>query len=649
MFKHQLIPARMHTELGVSPDSSYSRMVMLKIPLEVLTAIILGAAGCVLYSLLKRRPLSKQTKFIPPIEDVLRTPDQIQVNLRSIHTPPLSGYPLRALSYLYYTAFGNYLVSGLIKSKSNLDLFANQVIPEAPTLKYVPAPPSSPDDAKFDNRSILTSLIGSWNRNGEQQHSVSDFYLAYKAGKCIPLDVAHAVLAAIKDSNERATPLRAITACDHISVLSMTKASTERSERGSQLSLLDGVPISIKEDFCTNTYPLYCGATFMPKCCEFMTESDIVRKLCNAGAVVIGVTNMPELGSNAIGSSENLIHKQPRNPHNIDYFPGGSSSGCGVSVAAGLGPISIGGDGGGSGRVPASVCGAFALKLTQDRLHDAGSYASKFSFSVVSPICSSSLDLAVVMDVLCNSTEDKLSIPLSLKPLLNAEASLSGVTIGVYWDWIEHADKETVAVFRQAVNKLRSLGANFKEIKIPELEEIRVTHVITAVSELSTTMSADVDEHFHEMGPGPLIVAAMGHQFSSTEVINAMKQRTRAVVTLKAVFKEVDIIATPTTGCIIPRITPEYLTAYGIIDGKSTGDLETFTYCANFTGVPAITIPVGVVNQELGLPVGLQLMALWYQETHLIKYAMSIEASGLFPMPRPIVWYDTLPLSQLQS
>ena len=606
----------------------------------VLAAAFVAFVGYGLYLLLKRRPLKKKGKIIPAIEEVLLNPEAIQVNLHAIHTPPISGYPLRVLSYLYYTLLGRWFLSRSVLSQSNLDLFADLVITEQPTLNYSPPPPSTSSKAA-DNKSVLLSLFDSGLRR-EALNCVPDIYAAYKAGSVTPLDVADKVLAAIEESNGRDPPLRAIIAYDRASVLSMAKASTVRWKEGSQLSLLDGIPISIKEDLNTDTYPCACGTTFIPDFMKHLPESNLVKRLCDAGAVIIGVTNMPEFGTNSVGSSENLVHEQPRNPFNTDFFSGGSSSGSAVSVASGLCPISIGGDGGGSGRVPAAVCGAFALKLTHNRLQNSG-YLSMFSFTTVSPIANSPLDIAIVLDTLCNcNSPGKASVPLDLNCLRAVGRNLSGVTFGVYWDWVNTADKDIVAIFREAIEKITSLGAVVKDIKIPELEEIRVAHVITAVSELASAIGVDVDKHFDCLGPGSLLVAAMGHHFSAVECVNAMKQRTRTITALEAVFKEVDVIITPTTGCPVPRITPEYLTPHGKVDGEAIGNLEIFTYLANFTGVPAITVPIGIGDQQTGLPAGLQLIASWHQEPLLIKLALSIKSSGLFPALKPKVSYSVL-------
>ncbi len=606
----------------------------------VLTLIILGSS---FYFLLKRRSLTKKTMAIPPIEEVLLNPEQIRVNVSTFQIPPISGYPLKILCRLYYTVLGRVFLSRTVLSRSNLDLFADRIIPEPPTLKYAPPPPTTRQGAE-SGMNVLVSLMKSASKSTKKSKSVSDFHAAYKSGKITPLDVARVVLDAIEDSNKGEKPLRAIVASNHTQVLSMAEASSLRWKNNSQLSLLDGVPISIKEDISTEGYACYCGATFVPGIVKSMPTSNVVQKLLDAGAVVIGLTNMPEFGSNSIGSSENLIHKQPRNPHNTNFFPGGSSSGSAVSVAAGLCPISVGGDGGGSGLIPAAVCGTYALRLTGNLLSETGdSYGSKFSFSTVSPITSSPLDIAVFMDIVCNSQSDPAVIPFNVSALSDVEATLSSVTVGVNWDWLQVADKETVTVFRQAVNKLKLLAAEVKEIKIPELEELRVAHTITAVTELSAVMSDDVDQHFSEIGPSSLMIAAMGHSFSATEFINAMKQRTRTITVLKHLFNEVDLIATPTTGCPIPCITPEYLTNYGKIDGEAIGKLNTFTFLASFTGVPAITVPIGVLNEEMGLPVGLQLIAPWYKEPWLVKLAVAIEASGHFPQLNPKVCYDIIP------
>lgn len=515
--------------------------------------MMLSVIGIILYSVNKKLLSSRTVRRVPPIEDVLSTPDQITVNISSYKTPPLSGYPLTILSRIYHTSLGRILVSRFIIPMSNLNLFSDSVLPEKPSLTHSVPPPRFSTTERTED---ILSSFRSRTKHDSKHLTSDDFYNAYKSGQTTPLEVVHAVMAAIEESNSGDKPLRAIVAFNRELILSMAESSTERWKNGSQLSLIDGVPISVKEDFCVDGYSPNCGATFHPSLAY--KKSSTVQKLIDLGAIVIGVTNMPELGSNSVGSCENEVHGQPRNPHNVDFFCGGSSSGCASSVAAGLCPISIGGDGGGSGRVPAAVCGVYCLLFTRTLTPtDEGYFGSLFSFSVITPITNSAVDLAVCTDAICGKTS-----AIDYTVLNDVDSSLSGLTIGVYPEWIDKADKETVNTFNSAIENMKALGAHVKNIKIPELEELRIAHTITAVTELAAANKDVLSRHFSELGPGTLLISAMGDSFSPSDTVNAMKQRTRSIKALENIFSSVDVIATPTAGCLIPRITPEYLTRH---------------------------------------------------------------------------------------
>ncbi len=585
------------------------------------------------FYVLMKKLYPKKIRCVPPIEDVLLKPEQIVANIFSYKTPSISGYPLTILSYIYLTALGKILVARFVIPMSNLNIFSDCVLPELPSLTHsIPQPCFS----EKENKRILNSLLCR-NKKYPKCTTSAHYYNAYKSGQTTPMEIARAVLAAIEDSNTGEKALRAIVSFNRELILSMAETSTERWKNGSQLSVIDGVPISVKEDIPVEGYPCTCGTTFLPNCVAKLTKtSSTVQKLIDDGAIIIGLTNMPELGCGSVGSSENNVHGQPRNPHNTDFFSGGSSSGCAVSVAAGLCPISVGGDGGGSGRVPAAVCGVYSLKFTHGLMStDVESYGSMYSFSVVSPLTSSPFDLAVYIEAVCGKKS-----ALDFTVLSESLPSLSGLAIGVYSDWIENADKETVVMFKDAIEKMKRLGAEVKDIKIPELEELRVAHTITAVTELSSIMAEDVANHFSELGAGAILLFVMGQCFSAIESTNAMKQRTRTIKALKSIFNEVDVIATPTAGCPIPRISADYLTVHGALDGEATGKLDIFTFLASFAGLPAITIPVGSLSESL--PVGLQLIAPWYRDLNLIKYALAIEDSGIFSRPSPKESYDII-------
>ena len=360
-------------------------------------------------------------------------------------------------------------------------------------------------------------------------------------------------------------------------------------------------------------------------------ESAIVRKLLDAGAVIIGIANMHEFGTGTLGSNPNKDHLTARNPYNPQCYPGGSSSGSAASVAAGLCPIALGADGGGSVRIPAALCGIVGLKPTFRFLNSDGSFPQTYSVSVPGPLCSSVLDVAMAMDVMSDSG-------LSLDGL--GEERLDGLTLGVYSEYFQHADPEIVTVCRTAVNTLESLGANIVSITIPELEQSRVAHSVSIMSEFSNALAVDVDKHFDKMNLESHLLLTCGYHFSSVEFLNAQKQRTRSIAVLKHLFEDrkIDAILTPATACTAPSIQPDSV-KYGSVEAEVSGRLMRFAYLANLTGVPGLVVPVGYTRDQ-GLPIALQLMSAWHTEHTLLKIGSALEKTIAKQKPR--IFYDVI-------
>ena len=467
--------------------------------------------------------------------------------------------------------------------------------------------------------------------------SVADYIRAFKSDVCTPTDVAEAVLDAIAKSDSTSPPLRAIVDCSREEVLTMAAASTQRWKAGTPISLMDGIPVAVKGEFCLAPYAFRGGSSFVPQLSSGASEAALVRTLKEAGAVIIGVANLQEFGAGALGSNPNKLHLTARNPYDPQRFAGGSSSGSAASVAAGLCPVALGADGGGSIRIPAALCGVVGLKPTSTLLDTAGMLPVDYSVAVPGPLCSSVLDTAIVMDVLCQGTEEK-NKPLSLEGL--GRPRLDGLTVGVYREYFEHADSEVVGKCNAAVDQLKSLGASIVEIKIPELEEIRVAHCITIAAEMANAILSDIDKRFDDYNPETLVLIGAGYEMSAVEFLNAQKQRTRAILSLEYIFESgIDVIVTPATACTAPEIGSRAL-SHGKLDSSSSGKLIHFSWLANMTGVPGVVLPVGYTRG--GLPVGLQLMGKWYGEGALLQAAWALENSQAFPLKRPRVFYDVL-------
>ena len=586
-----------------------------------------------------RRLVCPGAKVKPKIEDILENPEKVKYDLADFDLPKVSGWTFKILIWLSYTRFGRYIISPILIKKSNLDRMKKVMIPESPTF-YSTTPSLAPQkDHTLTNQAVLQKLIDE-EVASENQHfhlpTVADYIRAFRSGRTTPTDVAEAILTAIANSDKADPPLRAVVQSNRSVVLAMASASTQRWKENKTLSMLDGVPVAIKEEIHCEPYEFRAGASYNPILSKGIPEASIVQKLKRAGAVIIGVTNMQEFGTGTLGSNPHPPHLTTRNPYNPQFYTGGSSSGSAASVAAGFCPIAIGADGGGSIRIPAATCGIVGLKPTFNLIDSFGGMPVQFSVGCVGPLASSILDTAVAMDIVSQETEGHKKL-VSLEGL--GECRVDGLKVGIFWDHFNHADKEIILKCKAALSRLQELGAELVDIFIPEMEDTRVSHTVSIGSEFASNLCMEVDHHFSELNLETHLLVGSSYSFSATEYVTAQKQRTRAIKTLEFLFKKVDVIATPATGCVAPRILPE-ATALGICDGKATGDLMRFSFLANMTGIPGLVVPVGYTAS--GLPIGLQLMGQWYQENVLLRAGWALEHSQAFPASKPQVFYDVI-------
>ena len=554
--------------------------------------------------------------------------------MKDVSSPSLTGAKMKIVSRLQHSAFGKYIVYPLIKTKNKIDMFGGEYIPESPTFSPAEIPyPSRPTN--HTNSTIVKNFIENYTPDPSHHRRNSiDFYNAYKSGHCDPVDVAQSILQAIPLSNSANPPLQAIVQFETQEVLKMAKMSSDRYKNGKPLSYLDGVPVSIKGNYKVSSYECFAGASFKPTItkCVRVKESVLVTQLKEAGAVVIGIANLQEVCAGITGSNPNKAYKTPRNPYNTDHFCGGSSSGSASSVAAGLCTISLGSDAGGSIRIPAAHCGVVGLKPTYGLLDSTGLTPFSYTVGVVGPLAASVLDIAIVMNVLCPDVKR-----LDLSHFQNN--TLEGMRIGIYWEFFEHSDKEIVNSCKLAVEKLVSLGGECIDIKIPELSEAKAAHVQTTSAEFGLSLAPDIDSKFHQLSGETLAVIGAGYTVSATEYINAQKQRTRSIRTLEILFDEVDIIVTPTCGCLAPKI-PLRAEKTGMFSTDITARSTRFSALGNLTGIPGIAIPVGM--SSTGLPISLQIMGPWFEEGRIIHVASLLEKEVVSEITKPQVYYDTL-------
>jgi Asp-tRNA(Asn)/Glu-tRNA(Gln) amidotransferase A subunit family amidase len=346
---------------------------------------------------------------------------------------------------------------------------------------------------------------------------------------------------------------------------------------------------------------------------------------------------MHEIGINVTGL--NPHHGTTRNPYNTDHFTGGSSSGSAAAVAAGLVPIAIGADGGGSIRIPASLCGIVGLKCTFGRVSEFGAFPLDWSIAHIGPLAGSATDAALAYALIAGpDPQDPISLHQPLPSLHGwADLNLKGLKLGMYRSWFTHADSEVVAACEAMLKHYESMGCEIVDVIIPNLEANRVAHSVTILSEMTQAMNATYDKHHHEHGLDVRVNLAFARRFRATDYITAQRVRTRMMNHFAAAFRQADVILTPSTGIAAPPIKSGAL-PHGESDLSTTVEIMRFVTAANMTGLPAISFPVGYTQK--GLPIGLQVMGKAWDEKTLLRLALAAEQ--VIERKKPQVHYGIL-------
>jgi len=445
--------------------------------------------------------------------------------------------------------------------------------------------------------------------------TVHDYAEAYRRGAATPEDVAEIVIDAVAASDAADPPLRAFISCDRDDVMAQARAATRRLREGGARSLLDGVPVAVKDEFDVAGYATTVGTRFLGRT-RASCDATVVGRIRSAGGIIIGKTNMHEIGIGVTGM--NPHHGTPRNPHGPAHHTGGSSSGSAAAVAAGLCPVALGADGGGSVRIPAAMCGVVGLKPTYARVSEFGATQLDWSVAHIGPIAATPRDAAIAYAVIAGpDPKDPATLPQPPVSLDRFdEHDLDGITLGIYRPWFEDADPHVVQRCHALVSALALAGARVRDIVIPELEAARVAHLVIISSEMAAAMYPYYDEHRNDFSLEVRADLALARSLSSGDYIQAQRMRTRAI------------------GHFQPDALP-----YGIADPRGDAKAMRFAFPANLTGLPAITFPAGAGPE--GLPVGLQVIGRYWREHVLLRVAQA--ATRLVERREPQVFFDVLP------
>ncbi len=417
---------------------------------------------------------------------------------------------------------------------------------------------------------------------------------------------------------------------------------------------LMGMPIAIKDNICTAGLKTTCASKMLQ---EFVPPYDatVVAKLRANGVLFVGKTNLDEF---AMGSStENSAFGPSRNPWNLQCVPGGSSGGSAAAVAADECAAALGSDTGGSIRQPAAFCGVVGLKPTYGRVSRYGLVAFASSLDQIGPITKTVADAALVLNVIAghdpmDSTSANVPVPDYTRVFKRKD--LRKVRVGVPMEYFaEGLDPQVDAAVRAALDELKELGAEIKDIKLPMTGAAVATYYMVATAEASSNLARydgvrygfrasetkDLLEQYmvtRQQGFGAEVKRRimLGTYALSAGYYDAYYGKAQAVRTLikrdfDAAFNEVDVIVTPVTP------TPAFKMGEKASDPLQMYLSDIYTISVNLAGLPAIALPCGL--SATGLPIGMQIIGRAFEEEVILRTANAYEQVTPWHTKRPNV------------
>lgn len=472
-----------------------------------------------------------------------------------------------------------------------------------------------------NNGAFASKTSQSYNN---QHHSAAAYTSLYNSEKSTPTKVIEGLLSRISASKSHSTAFLQIIP---EKVLAAAEGSTSRYAAGKPLSPLDGVPVAIKDELDLDGYEKSLGSPL-----DFTRKeggtSWCIQKFEDAGAIIIGKLNMHELGLDTTNNNPN--HGTPLNPHNPQYYTGGSSGGSAYAVASGLIPIAHGADGGGSIRIPASYCGLYGLKPSHGRISISPTLSLASSNGVHGPIASSMQDLELAYRLLATPDPQNPSSALFTPPSpSSASTSTSGGKkfLGICKPWFESADPSVLSACEAAIAHYTSPTCGYETLPItlPHLHAGQLAHAMTILSEISGGLPSPPPA---TLTASNKLLLSVGARTPANNLLLAQKLRSLLMSHLAHLFQQYPglLIVTPTTPNAGWRISGgEADLSRGVSDANMSLRSMRYVWLANFTGCPAITIPVGMVNgdgrgEEGKVPVGLMAMGEWGNEEGLLEW-----------------------------
>jgi len=446
--------------------------------------------------------------------------------------------------------------------------------------------------------------------------SASEIASLVGAGKVPARSVIEASLARIAEIDPK---VNAFT--DVLPARARAKADMIDSARTKKFPLA-GVPFAVKNLVDVAGIPTRAGSKINRELPPASRDATLVRRLEDAGAILVGALNMGEYAYDFTG--ENIHDGPSRNPHDLERMTGGSSGGSGAAVAAGLVPLALGSDTNGSIRVPSALCGIFGLKPTYGRLSRAGSFPFVSSLDHLGPFARSVADLALSYDVMQGpDEEDPVCAQREIEPAAPVlDGGCKNLRIAVAGGYFAAlAEPDALAAVKLAA---QALGAK-QTVELPEAARARAAAYVITAAEGAALHLERLRLRARDFDPAVRDRLIAGAAIPASWVTGAQRFRRWFHAKMMNIFQSVDVILAPATPCRAPRIGQTEFT----LGGKTMAirpNMGVFTQPISFIGLPVVAAPVWLDD---GLPLGVQVIAAPWREDRALRVARALEQAGI--------------------
>jgi aspartyl-tRNA(Asn)/glutamyl-tRNA(Gln) amidotransferase subunit A len=446
-----------------------------------------------------------------------------------------------------------------------------------------------------------------------------------RQGQLSPVELTRAFLERIEQLDGT---LQAYITVLHDRAMASARTAEAEMLRGDYRGPLHGIPIALKDLYDTKGIRTTASSRVMAD--RVPTEdATTTARLEAAGAILLGKLAMHEFALGGPDPSNGF--PLPRNPWNLDYIPGGSSSGSGTGIAAGLCMGSLGSCTGGSIRGPAAYCSIVGLKATYGRVSRYGVVPLSWSLDHCGPMTWTVEDSAHMLQVIAGY--DPKDLTSSRAPVPDYAASLRadvrGLTIGVprhfFFADDPRIDRDTLARVEQALSVLESLGARVQDVSIPALAYSGAAQPVIMLSEAFAYHDQNLRRQPELFGEMVRARFRTGGLFTSSDYVQAQRVRNVLKRQCAEVLTQVDVLVSPTMSSPAP--------AFAEMDAMTTSRRPSFTGPYNLTGMPAISVPCGFT--DMGLPVGLQIAGKPFDEPTVIRAAYAYQQQARWFEQRP--------------